>query len=48
MPEARDRLRGNGVEVDASAPEAFAAFIQAAIVEWTKGVKVKAAGIPPE
>ena len=45
-PEARERLRGDGSEVVASAPDEFAAFIQAEIVKWAR--VVKAAGIQPE
>ena len=45
-PDARERLRADGSEVVSSSPEAFATFIQAEIVKWTK--VVKAAGIQPE
>lgn len=45
-PEVRERLAGDSVEVVASSPEEFAAFLKAETVKWAR--VAKAAGIQPE
>jgi len=39
MPDVRERLAGLGLEVVASTPEQFGAFVRSEIAKWAKVVK---------
>ncbi|MDB5812416.1 MAG: hypothetical protein JWN94_4538 [Betaproteobacteria bacterium] len=43
LPEVRDRLAGEGAEVAASTPEAFAAYIKTEMTKWSQVVKLSGA-----
>jgi tripartite-type tricarboxylate transporter receptor subunit TctC len=46
MPDIRSRLADMGVDVVASSPEAFSAYIRTELVKWTE--LIKAVGLKPE
>ncbi len=39
MPDVRERLSGQGVEVAGTTPQQFEAFVREEIVRWDKAVK---------
>ena len=46
LPDVRERLEGQGVEIAATSPAQFEKFIREEIVRWGKAVKVS--GAKPE
>jgi tripartite-type tricarboxylate transporter receptor subunit TctC len=39
LPEIKDRVRSQGIELGGSTPEEFAAFLKADIAKWTKAIR---------
>ena len=39
LPELKERTRSQGIELGASSPEEFAAFLKADIAKWSKAIK---------
>jgi tripartite-type tricarboxylate transporter receptor subunit TctC len=39
LPDHREKMKSQGVELGSSTPEAFAAFLRADIAKWTKEIR---------